>query len=647
MTKFYQKYFYLLVSLFVFIIYLITLAPSVVQIDSGELAAVQATLGIAHPTGYPLFTMVGYLFSLIPLPFTKIFQLNILAAIYCAAAIGVFSYTIKFCLDNLSSFKNKSAIQKEFSKKNKKKSKEKFEQTEKITEISDNLKILSAVFGGLILAFSRTFWFQSTSVEVYSLHLLLITLIIFSLLKAYVSSLEKDRLTNWLVFSFLLALGFTNHMTTLLILPGTAYLYFSRYKFNSASFKKLAIMILFFIPILILVYLYLPIRASQNPLLNWGNPIDWERIYRHISGKQYQVWLFTSFDSAGKQLNHFFNILPEEFYVGLVLAIIGLFVSIFKAKKLFLFIFITFAFTVLYSINYDIYDIDSYFLLAFIMLSFFAAFGVLKILEIKSLPKNYAMIIISVLVAVQFYFNFLNVNQSGIYTFEDYTKASLNGVPENSIIFSYQWDYFISASNYYQYVDDYRQDVTVIDKELLRRSWYYNQLNHRDPKVLNGVRNEVDQFLVALQPFERDEKNKFDPNRLETLYKAIMSNLISTNIDKRDYFIGPELIEQEMKRGEFRIPEGYSLVPYLFFYKVTTTNDYVPAPDPDFKIRIASNKNVYIENIQNIVGKMLSDRAFYEVKYGHTDRAKIYLKKILNDLPGFPLHPALQNLLKN
>ncbi|MCW8814220.1 MAG: DUF2723 domain-containing protein, partial [Chlorobium sp.] len=322
MTKFYQKYFYLLVSLFVFIIYLITLAPSVVQIDSGELAAVQATLGIAHPTGYPLFTMVGYLFSLIPLPFTKIFQLNILAAIYCAAAIGVFSYTIKFCLDNLSSFKNKSAIQKEFSKKNKKKSKEKFEQTEKITEISDNLKILSAVFGGLILAFSRTFWFQSTSVEVYSLHLLLITLIIFSLLKAYVSSLEKDRLTNWLVFSFLLALGFTNHMTTLLILPGTAYLYFSRYKFNSASFKKLAIMILFFIPILILVYLYLPIRASQNPFLNWGNPIDWERIYRHISGKQYQVWLFTSFDSAGKQLNHFFNILPEEFYVGLVLAII-------------------------------------------------------------------------------------------------------------------------------------------------------------------------------------------------------------------------------------------------------------------------------------------------------------------------------------
>ena len=645
MTKLLQKYYYLMVSLFVFIIYLITLAPSVVQIDSGELAAVQATLGIAHPTGYPLFTMIGYLFSLIPLPMTKILQLNILAAIYCAAAVGVFTYTIKFSLDNLSIFKKKNPVQKESSKKNKKKGKT--EQPEKQIEIPENLKILTAVFGGLILAFSRTFWFQSTSVEVYSLHLLLITLIIFSLLRAYVLSFEKDKLINWLLFSFFLALGFTNHMTTILILPGVAYLYFSRYGFNSGSFKRLATMILFFIPILALVYLYVPIRASQNPLLNWGNPIDWERFYRHVTGRQYQVWLFTSFDSAGKQLNHFFTILPEEFYAGLALALIGLFVSLFKAKNLFLFMLITFAFAVLYSINYDIYDIDSYFLLAFIMISFFAAFGVLKLLEMKSLPKNYALIGISVLLAVQFYFNFIKVNQSGIYTFEDYTKASLNGVPKNSILFSYQWDYLISASNYYQFVDDYRRDVTVIDKELLRRSWYYNQLNTRDPNVLTGVRNEVNQFLIALQPFERDEKDKIDAKRLESLYRSIMTNLISTNIDKRDYFIGPELIESEMKRGEFRIPEGTFLVPYLFFYKVSKTNDYVPAPDPDFTLRIASNKNVYIENIENMVGKMLSERAFYEVKFGHTDRAKVYLKKILNDLPGFPLHPALQNLLKN
>ena len=71
-----RKHYAIATAAIVFIIYLFTLAPSVIQIDSGELAAVQATLGIAHPTGYPLFTMLGYLFLKIPLPFAKIYQAN-------------------------------------------------------------------------------------------------------------------------------------------------------------------------------------------------------------------------------------------------------------------------------------------------------------------------------------------------------------------------------------------------------------------------------------------------------------------------------------------------------------------------------------------------------------------------------------------
>jgi len=642
---FVNKYFYFLAALFAFIIYLFTLAPSVVQIDSGELAAVQATLGIAHPTGYPLFTMLGYLFSLIPLPFTKILQLNILAAIYCSTAVGVFTYTIKYCLDNISAFKSKISNKKEAAKKGKKKGKYQIEKEVNKEELSENIKLITAVFGGLILAFSRTFWFQSTSVEVYSLHLFLITLIILFLLKAYVNSFEDDKLTHWLMFAFFLALGFTNHLTTLMILPATAYLYFSRYKFTTASFVRLGLMILFFIVVLVSVYSYLPLRASQNPIINWGNPIDWERIYRHVTGRQYQVWLFTSFDSAGKQFSFFWSILPFEFFVGLVLVVVGLFTSLFKSKKLGLFILITFVFTILYSINYDIHDIDSYFLLAFVMLAFFAAFGALKILEIKSLPKNYGLIGLAIVLAIQLFFNFIKVNQSGVYTFEDYTKAILNTVPENSIIFSYQWDYFISESYYYQFVEDYRRDVTVIDKELLRRSWYYNQVNNHDSEVLVRVNNEIDQFLIALQPFERDEK--FDSKRLENLYQVIMSNAIKTNVKERDYFIAPELVEQEMKRGEFKLPDGYTLVPHLLLYKVVKGNEYVPAPDPDFQIRIASNRNLYIDNIENMAGRMLSNRAYYEVQNGRSDRAKIYLKKILNDLPGFKLHPALQEVLKN
>ena len=61
--------------------YLSTLAPDVTFTDSGELAAVAATLGVAHPTGYPLFTLLGHLWTLLPLPGTVIYRMNLFANI--------------------------------------------------------------------------------------------------------------------------------------------------------------------------------------------------------------------------------------------------------------------------------------------------------------------------------------------------------------------------------------------------------------------------------------------------------------------------------------------------------------------------------------------------------------------------------------
>jgi len=640
--KILEKYFYVITAILVFVIYLFTIAPSVVQIDSGELAAVQATLGIAHPTGYPLFTIIGYIFSLIPLPFTKIFQLNLLAATYCSAAAGIFTYTIKLCLDNLSIFVNKQQV-KALTSKNKKKKKQKKEKPQTI--ISERVKFISAVFGGLVLAFSKTFWFQSTSVEVYSLHLLIITVTILMLMKAYILSFNKDEIKPWLIFAIVLALGFTNHMTTLLILPGASYIYFSRFKLSQASAKRVLIMILIFFPVLLIIYSYLPIRASQNPLINWGNPIDMEGILRHISGKQYQVWLFSSMEAAKKQFVYFIEALPLEFYLTIAASVIGLFYSYLKAKKLFLFLIITFLSTVLYSINYDIHDIDAYFLLAFVMIAFFSAFGAVKLFTIKGASQKVVMGILGIVLAIQFYFNFDKVNQNNVYTFEDYTKALVGSVSEDAIIFSYQWDFFVSESYYYQFVENYRTDVKIIDKELLRRSWYYNQLNQYDPSLLKGIKNEIDQFLIALQPFERGEN--FDANKLENLYRTIMSKLITTNITSRDFYIAPELVEQEMKRGEFALPPGYNLVPDLFLYKVVKGNEYVPAADPDFTIRFPEKQNHYIDSIERFVGTILSNRAAYEMRFGKSNRAKVYIQKIISDLPNFRIPPQLQQIVNN
>lgn len=643
-----KKYYHVLTALIVFIFYLKTLALSVTQIDCGELAAVQATLGIAHPTGYPLFTIIGYLFSMIPLPFSTIYQLNMLAALWCAVAVGIFSFTIKMILDNIEKFiqPNQNKLPE---KKQKKKNARGKKQKHKISfQLLESTKLFASVFGGLLLAFSKTFWFQSTSVEVYSMHVILISLIIYFLLKAYIKSFEDDKIHNWLVFAFFLALGFTNHMTTLLILPGVAYLFFSQYGFNQMSFKKIGLMLLIFFPVLILVYSYLPIRASQQPLINWGNPIDLERILRHISGKQYQVWLFTSMDAAKKQLGYFFETLPGEFTFGLIISAFGMIYSYIKARKIFLFMFVTFLFTVLYSINYDIVDIDSYFLLAYIMLAFFGSFAVIFFFEYASKNKispGFVNTILITIVVLQIGFNIKDVNQSETFIFEDYTKGLLNSVPKHSIVFSYQWDYFLSASYYYQFVENYRKDVTVIDKELLRRSWYYNQLEIHDPDLLTNMKNEINSFLEALKPFERSEN--FNANLLESLYRKIMSDLIELNADKRGYYIAPELIETEMKRGEFSLPPGYNLVPDLFLFKVVKGNEYVPALSIDFNIRYNPSDNHYSNMIKNFVSSMLIRRAYYEMQFGFKEKAKKYLNKVIETFPDYVLPEQAVQILNN
>lgn len=645
-----KKYYYILTGLLSFIVYIFTLAPSVIQIDTGELAAVQATLGIAHPTGYPLYSIVGFLFSKIPLPFTTIYQLNLLAALYCASAVAIFTYTSKFILDNIDLFTfQKKQVAHKKSKKDKSKKSESKAVEKPFIEWNDTIKVFSASLGGLALALSKTFWFQSTSVEVYSFHLLLLTLIILSLVKAYINTTDTSenlKPKSWLWFAFFLALGFTNHMTTLLILPAVAYLYFDKWRFNKKSIIRIGFMLLIFFPVLIIIYSYFPIRAAQHPYLNWGNPVDWERIYRHISGFQYQVWLFTSTDAAKKQFEYFIQNLFSEYSITYILIIIGILSGLIKYKKLFVFLTVSFVFTVLYSINYDINDIDAYFLLAYVSLAFFGVLGFAKVfyeLSNNKTVRQAAIIVMILPVFIQAYVNYAKIDQSNVYIYEDYTKALMNSVEKDAIIFSYQWDYFLSASYYYQFVEDFRRDVAVIDKELLRRSWYYVQLDTKYPGLLDGVKSDIEPFLEALKPFER--KQQYDGNLLEVLFKRIMTNLVSTTSGKREFYVAPEVVQGEMQRGEFILPEGYSIVPHLFLFKVTDGQKYIPAPDPDFKIRIPERKDKYVSAIENFVAGMLVSRAFYELQYNKIDRAKLYINKMIKDFPEMRVPPQLQNLI--
>jgi len=52
----------------VFVLYLITLAPSVAMWDTGEYMAAVKVLGLPHPPGNPFFMLLGKAFATLPIP---------------------------------------------------------------------------------------------------------------------------------------------------------------------------------------------------------------------------------------------------------------------------------------------------------------------------------------------------------------------------------------------------------------------------------------------------------------------------------------------------------------------------------------------------------------------------------------------------
>jgi Protein O-mannosyl-transferase TMEM260-like len=644
MKRLFGRYSAELTGFAVFAVYLTTLAPSVVQIDSGELAAVQSTLGIAHPTGYPLFTLLGFLFSKIPLPFTNILKANLLAAIFCGLGV-VFLIKSSYLMLGHPQAKARP-------KPAGKKSRKKMTPPEPPWVLEETGRIISSAFSGLVAAFSLTVWRQSTSVEVYSLHILLVSLVIYALFRAYFSpsvGQSGSSFGPWLILFLVLGLGFTNHMTTLLLLPGAALLFFWKEKFTERSFRRILVALPAFLGVLVAFYSYLPIRASQKPPINWGNPVNWENFWRHFTGKQYRVWLFSSSQSAKEHLAYFMKNLPVEFaYLSLAVILVGFFYARKRSKRISWFLLTSLLFTVFYAVNYDISDIDSYFVLAYLSLALFSAFGFARLFEFfkQKIPAAYLSIpLLAAPLVLQLTLNFPKADQRGLSIYEDYTRAVLQSVEPDSIIFSYQWDYFISASLYFQQVEGFRKDVAVIDKELLRRSWYFDQIQRNHPDVLAGIQREIALFKDALRPFERGQV--YSSDLLETSYQGVMTNLVATNFGQRAFYIGPELIESELRRGEFKLPEGYQVVPQLFLYKVARGDAYVPCPDPEFSIRFPERLDSYTSFIRQVVAGVLTNRALYEIKFNRLDRAKRLAEKIAGDFPGQQLPEPLKSLMDN
>jgi hypothetical protein len=283
------------VFLLPFLLYLRTLCPTFFPGDSAELSAAAWCLGVPHPTGYPLYMVLGWIVQHLGLG-SPIFATNLLTAFFGAlAAVGAYRLQIALWLILAPTTRDALCLPCR----------------------------LIAVSVALACAGSATWWDQSTLTDVHSLTLVFLTWT----WALGLHIIRRPARRKLLALALLSGTGFLNHQIFLITLPLSALALAAYWRWHTRPVQPvteepadtelttssetsrltpdashtppcltyrdphpkktlLLAVALFLLPLL--GYVYLPLRAAAQPPINAGNPRGLSGLFDHLTGKQYR-----------------------------------------------------------------------------------------------------------------------------------------------------------------------------------------------------------------------------------------------------------------------------------------------------------------------------------------------------------------------
>ncbi|MBW1740175.1 MAG: DUF2723 domain-containing protein [Deltaproteobacteria bacterium] len=281
-----------------FWVYLLTVSPTVYLGDSGEYTAAAFALGNPH-IGYPVYCLLGKIFSLLPLG-NVAFRLNLMSSFFASFTV-LLIYFVIYVL---------------------------------------TLSRIAAFSASILLAFSPTFWSQSVSAEVYTLHTFFVALLVLVLIRWY----ETNSFKTLMCFAFMVALSFGNHIQTVMLAPAVLCLIIWIDRKAILNLHNLLILLfLFFLGLS--VYIYLPVRTEAGVAVHCGTPNKIESFVNLVTAAHYRPGLTLSknipfYMERAKQA----LLLVASQYLGLgALAVLGFFSNIISSKwKIFCLLLILF-----------------------------------------------------------------------------------------------------------------------------------------------------------------------------------------------------------------------------------------------------------------------------------------------------------------
>jgi hypothetical protein len=224
--------------------YVATLMPGQAFDDWGEMQTVPHVLGVAHPTGYPTYILVAWLFELLPLG-SIAWRANLLSAVCVAVALGALT-----------------AI-----------------------DLRLGARPWLAALAALATGSIATVWASAVVAEVNPLHLALMALLVHrSLVWA-----DEGRARDLGLGGLLVGLGLGNHLLTLFVAPFfVGYALWAGRRVLSAHPGWLAWPVAGAVAGAA-VYLYIPLAAMLDPPLAYNHPVTIDALRFLVTGEQFRA----------------------------------------------------------------------------------------------------------------------------------------------------------------------------------------------------------------------------------------------------------------------------------------------------------------------------------------------------------------------
>jgi len=196
---------------FSFVVYTLTVAPTVSYWDCGEFIACSYGLAVPHPPGAPLFLLVGRFFSMIPFVEDIGYRVNFISVLSSSFTIMFLYLSI---VHLIREWKGKLVAREDW-----------------------QIAIFSGVLGSLTFAFTHSFWFNAVEAEVYAPSMFFTALLVWLILVWAERSDEPGNERYLLMISYAVGLAIGVHLLNVLALPFvTLIYYYKRYPFNLKTF---------------------------------------------------------------------------------------------------------------------------------------------------------------------------------------------------------------------------------------------------------------------------------------------------------------------------------------------------------------------------------------------------------------------------